>query len=103
MNRGPCLRVAVAAGLTPYPASAAACDPVWLPISRPSTAAFFLEQAIAVLGEDRWHPHGIVRREPDKPAVEQIVIQLLHELPLAANGVEDLQQARRSCSGGIEG
>lgn len=52
------------------------------------------EQAIAVLGEDRRHPNRIVRREPDEPAVEQIVIQLLHELPLAPNGVEYLQQER---------
>src|SRR5207249_2274889 len=51
-----------------------------------------LQEAVAVLGEHRGHPHWVVGLEADEPAVEQIVVELLHELPLTADGVEDLEQ-----------
>jgi len=41
-----------------------------------------LLQAVTVLGEGRRVPHRIVRRKPDKPAVQEIVVELLHQLPL---------------------
>ena len=50
------------------------------------------EQPIPVLGEHRRIPDGIVRREAHKPAVQEIVVELLHELPLAPDGVEHLEQ-----------
>ena len=42
-------------------------------------------QAFAVLGERRWIPHQIVRRQADEPAIQQVVVQLLHQLPLRAD------------------
>ena len=53
-----------------------------------------LEQPVAVLREHRRHPHRIVDPEPDEPAVEQVVIELLHQLTLRADRVERLQQQR---------
>jgi hypothetical protein len=53
-----------------------------------------LEQPIAVLREHRRHPHRLVNPKPDEPAVEQVVIELLHQLPLRADGIERLQQKR---------
>src|SRR6476469_10648211 len=37
-------------------------------------------------------PHGIVDAEPDEPAKQQVVIDLLHQLALRADGVEGLQK-----------
>jgi hypothetical protein len=37
---------------------------------------------------------GLVDSEPNEPAVQQIVVQLLHQLPLRADRVEHLQQKR---------
>src|SRR5882672_10873057 len=41
-----------------------------------------VEQPIPVLAEDRRIPHLIIRREPDEPPEQQIVVELLHQLPL---------------------
>ena len=51
-----------------------------------------LEQPVAVLGEHRHVPHRVVDAQPDEPAEQEIVVQLLHELPLRADRVERLQQ-----------
>jgi len=51
-----------------------------------------LEQPVAVLGKRRRIPDGLVGREADEPPVEEIVVELLHELPFAPDGVEDLEQ-----------
>jgi hypothetical protein len=49
-------------------------------------------QPLAVLGEYRHIPHRGIQRQPDKPAEQQIVPQLLHQLPLRAHRIEGLQQ-----------
>jgi hypothetical protein len=49
-------------------------------------------QAFAVLGERRWIPHQIVRRQADEPAKQQVVVQLLHQLPLRADAIQHLDQ-----------
>ena len=53
-----------------------------------------VEQPVPVLAEHRRIPHRIVRREPDEPAEQQIVVELLHQLPFRAHRVERLQQQR---------
>jgi transposase-like protein len=47
-----------------------------------------LDQALAVPAEYRRHPHRIVHRQ--EPAKQQVVLNLLHQLPLGANAVENL-------------
>ena len=46
------------------------------------------------LRERRRRPHRVVHRQADKPAEQQVVVQLLHQQPLAPHGVEHLQQQR---------
>lgn len=53
-----------------------------------------LEEAVSVLGEDGDVPDPVIHGEVDKPAEQEVVIQLLHELPLAPHAVEGLQQER---------
>ncbi len=53
-----------------------------------------LLQTLAVLGEGRRIPHRIIRGEPHKPAIEQVIIQLLHQLPLRPDAIENLDQQR---------
>ena len=53
-----------------------------------------VEQPIPVLAEHGRIPHRIVRRQPDEPAEQQIVVELLHQLPFRAHRVERLQQQR---------
>jgi hypothetical protein len=56
------------------------------------------------LGEHRCVPHRLIQRQPDKPAEQQIVVELLHQPQLRTHRVEGLQsRARSSLSGGIEG
>jgi hypothetical protein len=63
-----------------------------------------IEQAIAILGERGWRPHGIVPIEADKPAKQQVVFELIHQHPLAAHRISTWSSsARRRCSGGIDG
>ena len=50
------------------------------------------DQAFAVLGEHRNVPHRGIQRQPDKPAEQQIVVELLHQLWLRAHRIEGLQQ-----------
>src|SRR5712692_3045437 len=51
-----------------------------------------LDHPLAVLREHRHVPHLVVHIHPYKPAEEQVVVQLLHQQPLAAYAVEGLQQ-----------
>ena len=37
-------------------------------------------------------PHGIVDAEPDEPAEQQVVVDLLHQLALGADRVKRLQK-----------
>src|SRR6202166_873318 len=49
-------------------------------------------QPIPVLGEGGRVPDWVVGRKPHKPAVQKIVVQLLHQLAFRPNAVEHLQQ-----------
>ena len=51
-----------------------------------------LQQPVAVLGEYCGHPHRLIHVHAHEPAKQQIVVQLLHQQPLAPNRIEDLQQ-----------
>jgi hypothetical protein len=53
-----------------------------------------LEQPVAVLGENGYVPDRVVDAKPDKPAEQEVVVQLLHELALRTHRVERLQQQR---------
>ena len=53
-----------------------------------------VEQPIPVLAEHGCIPYRIVDRQSDEPAEQQIVVELLHQLPLRAHRVEGLQQQR---------
>ena len=53
-----------------------------------------IQQTVSVLAEDRGYPHGFIHVHADEPPEQQVVIQLLHQQALAADGVEDLQQLR---------
>jgi hypothetical protein len=50
------------------------------------------QQPVAVLGVGRMIPDRVVDAEPDKPAKQQIVIELLHQLALGPDRVERLDQ-----------
>src|SRR5882672_1915945 len=49
-------------------------------------------QPLAVLGEGGRVPDRIVRRQSHEPAIQKIVVQLLHQLAFRADAVEHLQQ-----------
>src|SRR5580692_3714116 len=51
-----------------------------------------LLQPFAVLGEGRRVPYRIVRGKPGEPAIQKVVVELLHQLPFRADPIEDLQQ-----------
>jgi hypothetical protein len=53
-----------------------------------------VEQPIPVLAEHRRIPHRIVHRQTDEPAEQQIIVELLHQLPFRADRVERLQRQR---------
>src|SRR4030088_828258 len=53
-----------------------------------------LKQPIAVLREHRRHPYRLVHAEPDEPAIEKVIIELLHQLPFRPDRIERLQQKR---------
>src|SRR5947209_19631952 len=52
------------------------------------------QQTLAILGEDGHVPDPIVEVEPDKPAKQEVVVELLHQQPLAAHRVQYLQEQR---------
>jgi len=51
-----------------------------------------VEQALPILAEDGMVPDGLIPRHAHEPAEEQVVVQRLHQPPLAAHRVENLQQ-----------
>ena len=51
-------------------------------------------QPLPILREHRHIPHRIIRIQSHKPPVQQVVIQLLHQLRLAADRIQRLQQQR---------
>ena len=52
------------------------------------------QQAVPVLGEHRHVPYRIVHFQVHEPTEKQVVMQLLHQLPLGADREEHLQQQR---------
>ena len=53
-----------------------------------------VQQSVPVLGEHRRVPHRLIHAQSHKPAEQQVVLQPLHQLPLAAHAVQRLQQQR---------
>jgi hypothetical protein len=51
-----------------------------------------LDQPVAVLAEHRVVPHRVVDRQAHEPAEQQVVVDLLDQLPLAADAEQHLQQ-----------
>ncbi len=51
-----------------------------------------LQQPVPVLAEHRRHPHHVIHIQSHKPPEQEVVIELLHKHPFAADGVEHLQQ-----------
>lgn len=51
-----------------------------------------LEQAIPVLRENRVIPDRIFQRQPNKPAEQEVVAHLFHQLPFGADRVEHLHE-----------
>ena len=60
-------------------------------LEQPSTDVG-LGETIPVLGKRRCIPHRLIDAHPHEPAKHQVVVELLHELSLAANRVDHLQQ-----------
>ena len=58
------------------------------------TGNIAVEQPIPVLAEHGRIPHRIVGREPDEPAEQQIIVELLHQLQFRTHRVERLKQQR---------
>ena len=50
------------------------------------------QQTVPVFREDRHIPDRRIQIEADKPAEQQVVLQLLHQEPFTAETVENLQQ-----------
>src|SRR3984893_18400218 len=53
-----------------------------------------VEQPIPVLAEHGGVPYRVIGGEANKPAEQQVIVKLLHQLPLRPNRVERLQQQR---------
>jgi hypothetical protein len=53
-----------------------------------------VQETVPVLTEDGRRPHGVIHTQADEPAEQQVVLQLLHQQPFAADGVQRLQQQR---------
>ncbi len=53
---------------------------------------FLIQQPLPILAEHRVVPHRFVHLHSHEPAKQQVVAQLLHQQPLAAHRVENLQQ-----------
>jgi hypothetical protein len=51
-----------------------------------------LQQPVSILAEGRGRPNRVIHPEADKPAVQHAVVNLLHQEPLAAHGIERLNQ-----------
>jgi hypothetical protein len=67
--------------------------------SRPARASSSLgnvaaQQPLPILREHGHIPHLVVHAQSDEPAEEKIVLELLHQQPLAAHRVENLKQER---------
>ena len=54
-----------------------------------------LDEPVSVLAEDGVVPHRVLDGQADEPTEQQVVVDLLDELPVAAHDVQNLQQHRR--------
>ena len=70
------------------PAARACSNTAWKKLSAISPSS----KPIAILREHRHVPDSIVHLEPHEPTEQQVVLELLHQHPLAANRVEHLKQ-----------
>ena len=62
------------------------------PAGRTAPRTSAVQQPVPILGEHRRVPDRVIHVQADKPAEQQVVVQLLHQHPLAANRVQHLQQ-----------
>ena len=62
-----------------------------------------VDEPVAVLAEGAGVPHRVVDLEADEPAEEQVVVEPLHEQPLAADRVQQLQHQRAQQALGRDG
>src|SRR5215469_18666752 len=53
---------------------------------------FLVQQAFSVLAEHGMVPHRLIHLQAHEPPEKQVIVQLLHQQPLAAYRVEDLQK-----------
>jgi len=51
-----------------------------------------LQQPLAVLGKHRHVPHRLIQLQAHEPPVEHVIVELLHQLPLTADGIQRLEQ-----------
>src|SRR5579862_3540210 len=70
-----------------------ALSPLQYPLEE-APRRLLVEQSIPVLREHGGIPHPLVHVHPHEPSEQQVVVQLLHQQPLTADRVEDLQQQR---------
>ncbi len=52
------------------------------------------QQTVPVLGEHRRDPHGVIDAKSDEPPEQQVIVHLLHQLPLGPDREQDLNKAR---------
>ncbi len=52
---------------------------------------FLIQQPLAILAEHRVIPHRFVHFHAHEPAEQQVVVELLHQHPLAADRIKHLQ------------
>src|SRR5216683_3351484 len=50
------------------------------------------QQPVAVLAVDRGHPDRLIHIQTHEPAEQQVVAQLFHQEPFAANAIQDLEK-----------
>lgn len=53
----------------------------------------FRQQPLPVLRKGRRRPHAVIHGKADEPAVQEVVLDVLHQLPLGADGKEHLDKA----------
>lgn len=51
------------------------------------------QQPVAVLGENRQHPNGIIDAKADKLAEQRVILHLFHQLAFGSDREQDLEQA----------
>ena len=62
-------------------------------LAEESTGNAFIEQTVTVLRETAVIPDLVIHVQTDKPAIEEVVVNVLHKLPFRTNRVQRLNQA----------